>query len=582
MKKTEKLFQLIKESRLIALLTPERAEECLTAYEIFSSEGIVLEMALRSEHAVGGIELVMQRYPEALLLAGTVMTAHQAEIALQAGASGIVSADYIPEVVDVCVDSDIMCIPGGISDAGKQLVRKAARYGCPLEELKSRYPYQWIYKLFPAFTGTTSNMSLARAWRGPYEGLLVVYTGGISLDKFAGALESDADGIFCASALTKHINNPELMREEVRKWKALLSTGDRPVAERKSPVGSSRAPAKRIVTFGELMARLSPPAGIRLQQTRSFDLHFGGAEANVAVSLAQFGLNSAFVTALPDNELGDNALDTLRGLGVDTSNILRKGTRMGIYYLEHGSGPRPSKVVYDRSHSAFSEIAPEDLDWDRIFEGAGWFHWTGITPALGDSVADTLRTALKAARKRGVTISADLNYRKKLWTKEKAKQVMSELVPYVDVLIANEEDPTAVFDLKPEGTNIERGEIGPEGYREVAEQLVKMFGCEKVAITLRGSISASENKWSACLFDGKNFLLSPVHHVWIVDRVGAGDAFAAGLIYGILNGMEDSEALNFGAAASCLKHSVFGDFNLVKVSEVERLAAGISSGRVQR
>jgi 2-dehydro-3-deoxygluconokinase len=268
--------------------------------------------------------------------------------------------------------------------------------------------------------------------------------------------------------------------------------------------------------------------------------------------------------------------------GVDTRFILKKGKRIGVYYLEHGSGPRPSKVIYDRAYSAFSEIKPSNLDWERILDDVQWFHWTGITPALGDSVASSLRQGLEAAKKRGITVSADLNYRKMLWSEDKAKEVMTGLMEYVDVLFGNEEDPMRVFGVRPKRTDVAAGKLNVEDYRELASTLLKRFGLKKVAISLRESLSASENIWSACLLSGNKFIKSQKYRIWIVDRVGTGDAFAAGLIYKLLMGKTDKEALDFGVAAACLKHSICGDFNLVSVEEVERMVGGETSGRVQR
>ena len=582
MNKSAKVFRNIQKSRLIALLTPRSRNECLKAYELLQPSGIVLEIALRSEHAFEGITAILKKYPHALVLAGTVLTREQAESAIQAGAAGIVSADYIPEVVDACVRQDVMCVPGGLSDAGKQLAQKAAGYGCSLEELREKYPYQWIYKLFPAYSGSISNMDLPLSWKGPFKDLIVVCTGGITLDTLKDAVRKAPDGIFCASALTKNLDKPARMREEIKKWKDVCA----PPAAKPERTAKARRPdttlAPRVVTIGELMMRLSPPAGIRLQNAQNFDVNFGGAEANVAVSLARFGMNSAYVTALPANDLGDHALRTLRLHGVDTQFILRQGDRIGVYYLEHGAGPRPSKVVYDRAYSAFSEVGPADLDWERILENARWFHWTGITPALSDSVAASLREGLALARKKQVTVSADINYRKKLWSEEKAGEVMTELMPFVDILIGNEEDPQRVFGLKLKKTDVASGKLDVDDYREMTRMLVTRFGFKKVALSLRESLSASENIWSACLFDGKKFLQSPRHRVWIVDRVGTGDAFAAGLIYKLMNEEDDRKALNFGVAAACLKHSIIGDFNLVSVDEVERIAAGERGGRVER
>ncbi|MGD2295856.1 MAG: KHG/KDPG aldolase/sugar kinase fusion protein [Candidatus Aminicenantes bacterium] len=582
MNKSEKVFRSIQKSQLIALLTPKSPNECVKAYELLKPSGIVLEVALRSERAVAGIKSILKKYPDAAVLAGTVMTREQAEKAIRAGAAGIVSADYIPEVVEACVQSDVMYVPGGLSDAGKQLVQKATKYGCSLEELREKYPYQWIYKLFPAFSGKLSNMDLPLSWKGPFKDLAVVYTGGITLNNLKEAVQKAPEGIFCASALTKNIDKPALMKEEIQRWRDAL----KPSVSKPQKIKKVQEPLERlvprIVTVGELMMRLSPPVGIRLQNVQNFDVNFGGAEANVAVSLARFGMNAAFVTALPQNDLGDHAFSVLRMHGVDTRFILRRGKRIGIYYLEHGSGPRPSKVVYDRAHSAFSELGSSDLDWTQILEGAQWFHWTGITPALSDSVAASLRKGLALAKKKGITVSVDLNYRKKLWTGEKAREVMTELMPFVDILIGNEEEPQRVFGIKPKGTDVSSGKLDMEGYRELSRALVKRFGFRKVAISLRESISASENIWSACLFDGKKFVKSPKHRVWIVDRVGTGDAFAAGLIFSLLKGKTDREALHFGVAAACLKHSICGDFNLVSVEEVERVAAGETAGRVQR
>ncbi len=594
MEPTERLFREMQEGRLIALLTPASPEECLTAYEVCRETGITLEVAFRSEHVTAGIELIRKTHPEALILAGTVMTAAQAEAAIAAGAAGIISADFIPEVVDVCVGHDIMCVPGGLSDAGKQLVRKADGYGCSLEELKEKYPWQWIYKLFPAFSGDSSAVHLSRAWRGPWKDLTVVYTGGISFDTLARVLEADPTGIFCASALLKDLDDRERTVSEISRWKEVVSGGPRSDAAAPVPTavetdpgsrtgeGDGDGAGNRIVTFGELMMRLSPPAGERLRTAGEFAVHFGGAAANVGVSLARFGHQAAFVTLLPGNDSGENALRALREQGVDTSHIARKGSRLGIYFLEHGSGPRPSKVIYDRAGSAFSEVVPADFDWGKILEGVAWFHWTGISPALGENVTATLQAGLEAARAMGVKVSVDLNYRSRLWSTDEAGRVMTGLMPQVDLLIANEEDPAKVFGIEIEGTDVESGDLDVTGYEKAAHELRERFGFEQVAITLRESISASENYWSACLLDGDGFHLSRTYHIPIIDRVGAGDAFAAGLIHGILTGMEGPAALGFGVAASCLKHSIYGDFNLVDVAEVQRLAGGSTSGRVVR
>ncbi len=338
----------------------------------------------------------------------------------------------------------------------------------------------------------------------------------------------------------------------------------------------------KAVCFGEIMMRLSPPGYLRFVQADSFGVVYGGGEANVSVSLAGFGIDSAFVTKLPDNPLGQAAVNQLRKFGVDTSNIARGGERIGIYFLEKGASQRASVVVYDRKYSSVSESAAADYDWDAIFDGVSWFHFTGITPALGDNVAAVLLEACRKAREKGVTISCDLNFRKNLWTAQKACQVMSGLMQHVDLCIGNEEDAEKVFGIKANDTDISGGKLSHEGYRQVAEELVKKFGFKKVAITLRGSISASDNNWAAMLLDGSECHFSKTYPIHIVDRVGGGDSFAAGLIYGLMKGYSSKDALEFAVAASCLKHSIEGDFNHVTVKEVETLMKGDGSGRVQR
>ena len=342
---------------------------------------------------------------------------------------------------------------------------------------------------------------------------------------------------------------------------------------------------KKIVTFGELMLRLAPPGYERFTQCSEFGATYGGGEANVAVSLANYGFNAAFVTKLPTHDIGQAAVNSLRRYGVDTGKITRGGDRVGIYFLEKGSNQRASKVIYDRAHSAIATAKPEDFDWEKIFDGVEWFHFTGITPALGPGVADICLDALKAAKAKGITISCDLNYRKNLWTKAEAKETMSKLITYVDVCIANEEDAADVFGIVSEGTDVTGGHLNHEGYKSVAKQMVEKFGLKYVAITLRESFSANHNDWSAMLYDGAGheaYFSNKYEIRNIVDRVGGGDSFGGGLIYGFLTGMDKQAALEFAVAASCLKHTIEGDFNLVSVAEVKALLGGDGSGRVQR
>lgn len=338
----------------------------------------------------------------------------------------------------------------------------------------------------------------------------------------------------------------------------------------------------KVVTFGEIMMRLQTPGYKRFIQAQSLEVEYGGGEANVAVSLANYGMDACFVTKLPANPIGDACLAQLRKMNVCTKNIARGGERLGLYFAEKGASQRASNVVYDRAHSSIATASTADFDWEKIFDGADWFHFTGITPAISDDAAAITLEACKKAKEMGVKISCDLNFRKKLWTSEKACKVMGELCKYVDVLIANEEDAEKVFGIKAAETDITGGELSDEGYKDVCRQLTERFGFEKVAITLRESISASVNNWAALLYDGKEFYKSKKYTMNIVDRVGGGDSFGGGLIYAILSGYTNQDVIEFAVAASCLKHSIEGDMNLVSLSEVENLMKGDGSGRVQR
>jgi len=338
----------------------------------------------------------------------------------------------------------------------------------------------------------------------------------------------------------------------------------------------------RVITFGELMLRLAPEGYLRFVQADRFGVTFGGAEANVAVSLANLGVDAALVTRLPSHEIGQAAVNSLRRFGVDTSLIARGGDRIGIYYLEKGASQRASKVIYDRAGSAIATASPADFDWDVIFRGADWFHLTGITPALSPALADISLTAVREAKARGLSVSCDLNYRKKLWTAARAAEVMGGICPYVDVLIANEADAADVFGIRAAGSDVNAGKLDLDGYRDVARQLTDRFGLRAVAITLRESLSASDNNWAGMLYTDGAAYVSRKYPVHIVDRVGGGDSFGAGLIYASLMGYDPARSIEFAVATSCLKHSIEGDFNAVSLSEIEALAGGNASGRVQR
>lgn len=339
----------------------------------------------------------------------------------------------------------------------------------------------------------------------------------------------------------------------------------------------------RIVTFGEIMLRLSPEGCDRFVQAPSFRVIPGGGEANVAVSLALFGHDSLYVTKLPPHEMGQIAVNSLRRFGVDTSRIARGGDRIGLYYAETGAAMRPSKVIYDRAHSAIAEAEPEDFDFDAIMEGAQWFHWSGITPAISDKAAHLVRLACEAAVRHGLTVSVDLNFRKKLWTSEKAVSVMRPLMEYVDVCIGNEEDAQLCLGFKPDA-DVESGRTDASGYKEIFRRMAQEFGFKYVVSTLRESYSATHNGWKALIYDGLDFYESKRYDIApIVDRVGGGDSFSAGLIHGLLKWPDDcSRALEFAVAASALKHTVNGDMNLVSEDEVLSLMEGNANGRVQR
>lgn len=344
----------------------------------------------------------------------------------------------------------------------------------------------------------------------------------------------------------------------------------------------------QVITFGEIMLRLSPPEFLRFSQTNQFDIVYGGGEYNVAVSLVNYGIETSFVSRLPLNDIGDVALMELRKRGVNTKHILRGGDRLGIYFLETGAVSRGSKVIYDRANSAMAEIKPGMIDWKSIFKNASWFHWTGITPAISQGAADACIEAVKIASQMGITISTDLNYRSKLWNYGGNREaIMTKLTSYCDIILGNEEDAEKHFGIKPKGLNItkEGHKVKSEAYLSVCKQVMKKFpNAKKVITTLRGSISASHNTWAGVLYDGSTIYESPVYQIsHIVDRVGGGDSFMGGLIYGLINYSDDDQhALNFAVAASCLKHTIKGDVNLVTVEEVKKLMSGDASGRVTR
>lgn len=340
--------------------------------------------------------------------------------------------------------------------------------------------------------------------------------------------------------------------------------------------------SKKVVTLGEIMLRLSTPHHQRFVQADSFDVTYGGGEANVAAALCNYGLHGTFITKVPDNAIGQAAINHLRRFGVNTQFIARGGKRLGIYFLETGASMRASQVIYDRAGASVADVDASEFDFDKIFDGADWFHTTGITPALSDKAASLTEAALKIAKAKGITTSIDLNYRKKLWSKEKAREVMTKLCRYVDVCIGNEEDADTTLGFKAKDTDVTKGELNLEGFKDVFRQMKEKFGFKYIASSLRESHSASDNGWSALLYDGNEFYHTRKYDVRIVDRVGSGDSFASGLIYGLVTGMPMKDAAEFGVAASALKHTIHGDLNHATLSEVKDLMKGDASGRVQR
>ena len=410
-----------------------------------------------------------------------------------------------------------------------------------------------------------------------------MYTGGINEANLHDVILADPEAIVCASSLGRVMDQPGHAEAVVERWTSVVHGGPRKQPDVRPVQPPHGTPGTTTVAaFGELLLRLSAPPGERLAQATRYDVCFGGAEANVAVALANWGFDARFVSAVPDHELGEAALRSLRRHAVDTRHVHRAGARIGVYYLEPGASQRPAKVIYDRAGSSITQLRPGEVDWTSVFAGARWFHWTGITAALGPNVVTVLAEAIQAARDAGATISVDLNYRAKLWSPQQAREVMTPLVEQADIVIANEDDAANVFGIGAGAVNSASGDVDVEAYAEIASALVERFGLKLAAITLRQSHSASVNGWSACLHDGSRFYQGRHYEIQVVDRVGTGDAFAAGLIYGCCTGKEPVEALEFALAASCWKHTIRGDFSIASVVEIEGLASGNTAGRVQR
>ncbi len=571
-------YERIKECRMIPVIALDNVSDAKPLAKALYDGGLpCAEVTFRREGADLCIKAMKEEYPDMLVGAGTVLSKEQVDAALNAGAEFIVSPGLDEAIVSYCIEKNICVIPG-VSTASD--VAKAYSLG-----LK-------VVKFFPA--EAAGSVKMLKALSAPYNMMTFMPTGGISKDNMASyyALKNviACGGSFMIDAKAIKEGNfdkiKNLTKEVVEAINALNGNDsnkeNNAFDPQKKNIDLSGLSDKKVITFGELMLRLAPEGYLRFVQADTFEATFGGGEANVSISLANFGMNTSFVTKLPAHEIGQMSVNSLRKYGVDTSLIVRGGKRVGIYYLEKGASQRASKVIYDRAGSAIAEASKSDFDWDKIFEGAGWFHFTGITPALSDELADIALEACKKAKEKGIIVSCDLNYRNKLWSKEKAGEVMGKLCKYVDVCISNEEDANDVFKIKAPDTDVTAGEINSEGYKYVAEELKKRFGFSYVAITLRESISASDNRWGAMLYDGKDYYFSKKYNVHIVDRVGGGDSFGAGLIYSLTHNANPADAIEFAVAASCLKHSIEGDYNFVSVDEVNKLAKGDASGRVQR
>jgi len=565
------ILEEIKRIGIVPVIAMEDAAKAPDLARALLAGGIpCAEVTFRTAAGEEAIRKIANEAPEVLIGAGTVLTVEQAERAIRAGAKFIVSPGFNPEVVRYCVEQNVPHFPGCATPSEME---QAMGFG--LTHLK----------FFPA--EQAGGLGYLKAVSAPYPNLRFIPTGGIGPENLAEYL-AFPKVLACGGSwmAPKALIDAEKFDEITRLCKEAVGVACGPPAKIETPLkkpGSPQAaPTGKIITFGEVMLRLAPENYLRFVQADRFQATMGGAEANVAVDLCCLGLDAAFVTKLPKHEIGQLALNSLRRYGVDTSKIVRGGARTGIYYCEKGASQRPSKVIYDRAGSAIAEAKPGDFDWESIFADAGWFHFTGITPALSEGCAALCLEACKAARGRGIPVSCDLNYRKNLWGRERAGQVMGGLMPYITLLIANEEDAADVFGIHASGSDVNTGKLSKEGYTDVAAQLNRRFGIPEIAITLRQSISANDNIWAAMLYANQECYFSKEYPVRIVDRVGGGDSFGAGLIYAALAGMDARQRLDFAVAASCLKHAVEGDFNLVTADEVKKLAGGNASGRVQR
>ncbi|UTC66881.1 MULTISPECIES: KHG/KDPG aldolase/sugar kinase fusion protein [unclassified Treponema] len=576
-----KILKQIEKIGIVPVIVLENEKDALPLGTALSNAGLLCaEITFRTEAAEKAIEIFSKKFPDFLVGAGTVLSPEQADKAIAAGAKFIVSPGLNPKVVEHCVNLGFPVIPG-VSTAGE--IEQAMSFGLN------------TVKFFPA--EAAGGLKFIKALSAPYSNIKFMPTGGINAQNIA-EYAAFSKVIACGGSwmVSKELiksGNFKKIEEEAGLALEIIknarnpkknSTEKKPVVSGKKilTAGTEENKVPKVITMGEIMLRLSPTGFNRFVQADALDLVFGGAEANVAVSLANFGMQSSYITKVPAHEIGQAAINSLRRYGVDVSGIIRGGYRIGIYFLEKGASQRASKVIYDRAHSAIAEASPSDFNWKEIFKGASWFHFTGITPALSKNAAEICLDACKTARSMGITVSCDLNYRKKLWTPDEAKETMSRICEFVDICISNEEDAEQVFGITSKNTVVSSGKLNEKGYKEVAAKLCKKFGFQKVGITLRESTSASENNWSAMLYVKGKAYFSKKYTMQVVDRLGGGDSFAAALICAELKGFKPQKQIDFASAASCLKHSINGDFNQVSFDEVLTLAQGDASGRVQR
>ena len=538
--------------------------------ETLISEGLsTIEVTLRSECSLDAISEIKNHFPEMLVGAGTVLDCEAVDKAVSAGADYIVCPGFDEEVIDYCLEKNIEIFPGCTSASE---IQKAYKKGLR------------VLKFFPAeLSGGVDAINLLS---GPFKGVKFIPTGGISFSNLKKYLSCPAvlacGGSFMATSEQLKKRDFDAIRTSCRKAASIAAKQEVDNSKAVTQDTKHGCRMKKVVGFGDYILRLNPLGFLKFIQSPNWEANFTGAEANVCVSLSNMGVKTDFVTKLPENEIARCAISSLDKYRVGTENIARGGDRIGLFYVEKGASQRPSRVIYDRMNSSFIQSTSKDYDWDKIFADAGYFHFTGITPALDPNVASLCEEALKKAKEHGLSVSCDLNYRKNLWTTEQAKATMEKLLAYVDVLIANEEDAEKVLGISAPDSDVIHGKLSRDGYIYVAEQISKKYGIKKVAITLRKSISASDNNWSGLLYTDGQAYFSKEYNIHLVDRVGGGDSFGAGLIYATGHGFSNKDCIEFAVAASCLKQTMEWDVNLATVDEILSLMGGDSSGRVQR